>query len=471
MVNVIKTGGTSAKDGKTLEHVINNILIPNPEIRVWVSSAPGKRHDKDYKVTDILFDIAQETYGNFSTISPKIEQYRERLQRDFLDYFKIPHSFLDPMFTELSDLLRTQDPNERRYFDRILPQGERIQVRINEKIMRDMFGVNAKSYFPEDIGLITNGVFGAAKVDRRSYRKIGVKLSPILRKTKQIILIPGYYGISENGDITTLGDGSSDLSGAVVARAVNARLYENYTDTNGIYRADPKIIKKAETIEVLTYDEARELRVQVLHTDTIRPLLEKNIPMRVKNTFNPDNEGTLIVKERKGNHHTMEGISYTLNCIIINIKKLGMRDISEYKGKTLNIVADNGFPVASDASMGDSMSIVIPEPQYRGNKRKEQQKEFYRRIWELKRTLKSDRFLRPDQIKIDRDGALIYCVGQNMKGMPGISGKLFSAVGDAKVNILYISQGIGEYSISFGVKNADVPNAIKSVYTKFYPKG
>ncbi len=468
MVTVSKVGGTSGKDGKTLEHVITKLIIPNPERRVWVFSAPGKRYPEDYKVTDILFDIAQETYGNFSSISPKIELYRERLEVDFLDYFRIPPSFLDSMFTELSNLLRIQDPNEKRYFDRILPQGERNHVRIAEKVMRDVFGINAKAYFPEQVGLITDGNFGAAKVDRRSYKKIGMKLIPVLRNTNQIILFPGYYGVFEN-DLTTLGDGSSDVTGAVTAISMNADLYENYTDTDGIYRADPRIVKGAETIEILTYDEARELRVQVLHADTLLPLLEKNIPMRVRNTLNPNNEGTLIVEKRKVNQHTMEGISYTPNCIIINTKRLGMGDISGYRGKIIDIVADYGFSIASDASQRDAHSIVIAEPQYRGNRKKEQQREFYRRIGELKKALKNDRFLRPDQVKIDRDGALVYCVGQNMEGTPGIAGKVFGAVGDAGVNIKYISQGTSEYTISFGVNNSDISKTVNAVYNAFFP--
>lgn len=469
MVTACKYGGTSGKNGETLELVINRIIKPNPERAAHTFSAPGKRNPDDEKVTDLLHSMAIETYGNFSTISPQFEALRERLNHDFLDFFGIPPDFLDPSFSELSDLLRIPDPNEKRYLDRVLPQGERIYVRIVEKVMRDIFGMNAQAFFPEEIGLITNGAFGDAKVDARSYRRMAAALRKSLR-SGQIMLFPGYYGISETRDLTTLGSGASDVSGAVVARAIGATLYENYTDTNGIYRAPPGIIKDAPTIPVLTYTEARELRVQVLHSDTVLHLLGKNIPMRVRNTFKPENEGTLIVSQRAGNHSTMEGASYTPNCILINIKRLGMGDIRGYKGRTLDMVADHGFSSASDSSDRDAFSLIIEEPQYRGNNKKEQQARFYERVKQLKRLLKDDRFLRPDQIEIDKDVALVYCVGQNMRDAPGVSGKVFGALGHASVNVKFISQGNSQDSISVAVKNSDVPPAVTAIYNSFYQK-
>lgn len=470
MVIVAKFGGTSGKDGSTLEGVIENIVKENPERRVLVFSAPGKRNQQDIKVTDLLSDIAQDTYGKFNTLPVKLNRLRKRFERDFLDYFRIEHNFLDPIFSELSDLLRIQDPNESRYMDRILPQGERIYVRIVEEVMKRK-GINAKAYFPEEIGLITNGIHGGAKVDERSYRKISARLRNILKNSDQVVLIPGFYGLSGNDEITTFSRGGSDLTGAIIARALSANLYENFTDTDGVYRVPPIDGITPETIPNLTYREARELRLQVLHMDTMLPLLEKGIPMRVRSTFEPEKVGTLILQEREDNGYPIEGISYISNSLLFTIKRDGMDDITGYKGRTMQIISDQGISVTNDTSDTDAMTFIIAEPQYNGRNKNSQKQEFYRKMKELKKSLEKDRFLRPDKVELERDVALMYVVGRNMRNSPDIAGKLFTAIGNAGVGIKYISQGLpSQIAISFGIDNVDINKAVYAIHQAFFNK-
>ena len=274
------------------------------------------------------------------------------------------------------------------------------------------------------------------------------------------LVIPGFYGAMPNGRIRVMSRGGSDITGAVVAAAVDADVYENWTDVSGILMADPKIVKNPRPIPRITYSELRELSfmgASVLHEESILPVKEKNIPLNIRNTNEPDNPGTMIMEsidaEESDNQRFITGIAGRRNFTVLTIYKKQISTDTRILRETLEMFETLKVEIDHITLDVDSFSLVVPTEQVR--------ERIYDIIADVKRQCK------PDSIRMADDIALIASVGRKMVRNPGICGKIFQALGENGVNIRMIAQGAEEISIIVGVENADFEKTIRVLYDGF----
>lgn len=453
MVIVAKFGGTSAKDGPTLEHVIDNIILSNPKRRLIVVSAPGKRNPDDIKVTDLLIKIGNSYYESRSS-SEDYEQLKGRFI-GIVNHFGIEDSFLQNHFDLLESKIKVYHESKKKYLDSLMPFGEIINASIVAEVLRGN-NIDAAVYRPENIGMVTDGNFGNAKLKKDSYEKIFRNLKPILDNEGKIIIVPGFYGIDENGNYTTFSRGGSDLTGAILAHALNAELYENWTDTT-IRRADPRIIEDAEIIEKLTYQEARELSysgAQILHPDTLIPLREKNIPLYVGDTFKFDNGGTYIVAKKEKNKNIVEGIAHKEGFTLITLEKVGMNEEIGYLEKLGKIFREYSISTDQVTTSIDSISIAV-----------------FGEDNDRKIDLFKDEIVQAglaDSVDIKNYDSMVCVVGEGMKHTKGVLAKLANALSSNGINIETIYQGPSERSIIFGLDQKDAIRAVRAIYDTYF---
>ncbi len=456
MATIAKFGGTSAKDGPTLEHIVKNIILADPARRIVVISAPGKRFSEDTKVTDLLIQIGEKSY-----ISKEYSAQLDELKNRFVgiaDYFGSGHSFLDSAFHSLDDVIRSGSGIKEEYLDRIKPFGEMINSDILAEVIR-RFGANAKVYRPENIGFFTDSNFGNAKLKEYSYKKISEALTSVLRKSDEIIVVPGFYGIDEFGKYATFSRGGSDLTGAILANALNAELYENWTDTDGIRRANPKIVEDAEVIERLTYREARELAysgAEILHPDTLIPLIAKGIPLNVRNTFNLNKKGTYITQNKDANGHVVEGIAHKEGFALIHIEKTGMNDEVGYLHRLTKIFDNYKISIDQMTTSIDSVSIAVSA---NGNGEK---------IKKMLKDISEEGLADAGAANVEYDKALVCVVGEGMRHTPGVLKRVSQALSANSINIETLYQGPSERSIIFGLIQENAKKAVRAIYDSYF---
>ncbi|MDE5666655.1 MAG: aspartate kinase, partial [Clostridia bacterium] len=273
-------------------------------------------------------------------------------------------------------------------------------------------------------------------------------------------VIPGFYGKGADGRVKTFSRGGSDISGAVVARAVNATLYENWTDVSGFLACDPRIVDSPVKIKCISYKELRELSymgANVLHSDSIFPVRKANIPIKIKNTFNPADEGTSIVHSSRyvPSGNIVTGVAGMKNFTVIFIEKSHMNAEVGFICKVLTVLMDEGIPVEHIPTGTDTMSLVVDS----GYLKKEKLDEIVSKI----KTAVS-----PDTVRVLEDVALIATVGHGMSSSVGTSARLFNAIANANINIKMIDQGSSELNVIVGVNNDDYENCIRAIYYEFF---
>jgi len=270
-------------------------------------------------------------------------------------------------------------------------------------------------------------------------------------------VIPGFYGARADGTVKTFSRGGSDITGSIVARAVKADVYENWTDVSGILIADPRIIYKPEGIETVTYKELRELSYMgfnVLHEDAIFPVRREGIPINIRNTNAPEDEGTWIVESTcQKPKYVITGIAGKKGFCAVNIEKDSMNSEVGFGRKVLQVFEDNGISFEHVPSGIDTMTVFV------------HQDEFMHK--EQKVVSGIHRLADPDTIEIEADLALIAVVGRGMKSTRGTAGRIFSALAHSNINVKMIDQGSSELNIIIGVANADFETAIKAIYDIF----
>ena len=435
MLKVAKFGGSSVAGAGQFQKV-KEIVEADPSRRIVVSSAAGKRSGDDHKMTDLLYLChAHLTYGVscaeiWHTIEERLIQIRDDLGLSL------------PIEEELAAFAARMDKNMS--VDELVSRGEYFTSRL----LADYLGFT----FVDAASCVFFGMDG--QIDKeKTYEAIAGAL-----KANGRILIPGFYGRLPNGRIKVMSRGGSDISGALAAAAVDADVYENWTDVSGILMADPRIVKDPSPIESITFAELRELAfmgASVLHEDSIQPVKEKGIPLNIRNTNRPRDPGTMIVEnaERGGeDERFITGIAGRRNFTIVTVNKRGMvlsatlrsalEIFDRYKVPVEHITLglDSFALVASTAALGDAVYDVIAD---------------------LRKTC------RPDDVHIQDGIALVAAVGRKMSSRPGISGRLFGALGANGVNIRTIAQGADELSIIVGVENDQFDTAIRVLYEGF----
>ena len=438
MIKVVKFGGSSLASAAQFKKV--GAIIRKEETRRYVvPSAPGKRHSGDTKVTDLLY----KCYGQAI-----LDDDREE---DFEEILKVIKDRYDSIINGLELTISLDD------------EFKTIRENFSKKIGRDyaasrgeyLNGINMANYLgytyidsAEVICFDENGNFLADKTDE--------VLSERLKDLDNAV-VPGFYGAKPDGSVKTFSRGGSDITGSIVAKAVHADIYENWTDVSGFLVTDPRIVKDPEVISTITYRELRELSYMgatVLHEDSIFPLRQEGIPIHVLNTNAPQDPGTMIVENTCSKpKFTITGIAGKKGFASITIEKSMMNTEIGFGRKVLGVFEDNNLSFEHMPSGIDTMTVFVHQSEFAA---KEQQV-----IAGLHRAVQ------PDSIDLESDLALIAVVGRGMRRTRGTAGRIFSALAHAHVNVKMIDQGSSELNIIIGVENRDFETAIKAIYDIF----
>ena len=436
MLKVTKFGGSSMADAGQFRKV-RNIVLADPERRVVIVSAAGKRFSGDHKLTDLL-DLchAHTQYGVpcdpiFDMITSRYIEVRDELKLD-----------LD-LETEFAALKKGLDAKEVSQ-DELASRGEYFSAKLMAAFLGFKF-VDAADWIQFNLdGTVNKEVSYAA-----------------LKNAVQgeAIVIPGFYGAMPDGRIRTFSRGGSDITGALAAAALDADVYENWTDVSGILMADPRIVENPHPIPEVTYDELRELSyagAQVLHEGTILPVREKGIPVNIRNTNAPNDRGTFIQEKldtETDPDRVITGITGKKDFSIIAMTKRGMNGEVGVLRKVLSVLERHKISVDFVPNGIDTVSMVMPTATLAPH------------LYTILAEIQQD--VQPDSLEVMDQIAIVAAVGHRMASRPGVSGKIFAALGKAGINIRMINQGPDELNIIFGVDNKDFKQAIRMLYDSF----
>ena len=431
---VVKFGGSSLADAGQFRKVAD-IVLAEPERRFVVASAPGKRHSSDIKVTDMLYgcyDLAVKG----ESFDKEFEAIEERF-----------NSIIRELGLELS--LEKEFSNIKNAFahragrDYAASRGEYL----NSIILASFLGYD----FVDPAGYIRfdeAGVF-----DLETTRSL---LAPKLSSLEHAV-IPGFYGSMPNDTIKTFSRGGSDVTGSIVAMAVNAVIYENWTDVSGFLICDPRIVDKPKPITTITYRELRELAYMgagVLHEDAIFPVRQAGIPINIRNTNHPEDKGTFIVSETaETSKYTITGIAGKKGFSVIQIEKDMMNAEVGFGKNVLRALEKNNICFEHMPSGIDTMSVIVSSESLIGKEKAVLDEIAFR--------------CHPDKLEIENNLALIAVVGRGMRKARGTAGRLFSALAHARVNVKMIDQGSSELNIIIGVEEEDFETATRAIYDMF----
>lgn len=434
MKKVVKFGGSSLADAKQFQKAAS-IIRAEESRRYVVPSAPGKRFDDDIKVTDMLYDC-YDTAVCGDDFEKKLMQIKERYD-DIIEGLGLSLT-LDEEFAQIYDFFKNGAGANYA-----ASRGEYLNGRIMAAYLGYEFVDAADVIFFD-----ADGQFDAEKTNR----EMSAKLAGIERA-----VIPGFYGSMPGGAVKTFSRGGSDITGSIVARAVKADLYENWTDVSGFLITDPRIVKNPEPIETITYRELRELAymgASVLHDEAVFPVVQDGIPINIRNTNDPDAPGTMIVSRTcKKPKYTITGIAGRKGFAAINIDKDRMNSEVGFGRRVLSVFEENGISFEHIPSGIDTMSIFV------------HQSEFEQKEQEVLAGI--HRAVQPDYLDMESEIALIAVVGRGMRSASGTAGRIFSALAHAGINIRMIDQGSSELNIIIGVSDEDFEKAIRAIYDIF----
>lgn len=434
MRKVVKFGGSSLASAEQFKKV-GAIIRADKERKFVVPSAPGKRSSDDTKVTDMLYacyDLAEQG----KDFKKELQAIHDRYQ-EIIDGLELQLS-LDNEFKTIEKMFKEKAGNNYA-----ASRGEYL----NGIIMANYLGYEFIDA-AEVILFNDDGEFDAETTNQNLRKRLeGVDAA----------VIPGFYGAYANGTVKTFSRGGSDITGSIVARAIKANVYENWTDVSGFLITDPRIIYKPEGIETITYKELRELAymgASVLHEDAIFPVRSEGIPINIRNTNAPDDNGTWIVESTcQKPKYVITGIAGKKGFCAVNIEKDMMNSEIGFGRKVLQAFEENGISFEHVPSGIDTMTVFVHQDEFM---HKEQQV-----------VSAIHRLADPDSIDIEGDFALIAVVGRGMKSTRGTAGRIFSALAHANVNVKMIDQGSSELNIIIGVSNEDFETAIKAIYDIF----
>ena len=434
MRKVVKFGGSSLADAGQFQKVGN--IIRSDETRCYVvPSAPGKRFSGDTKVTDMLYDCYRSAVGS-GNYQEKLEKIRDRYA-DIVKGLGIEFP-LDEEFETIS-----RNFAAKAGVDYAASRGEYLNGKIMAAYLEWPF-VDAATA----IRFHSDGSLDSPMTD---------KLMQEALSDKSHAVIPGFYGALEDGTVKTFSRGGSDITGSLVAKAIHADMYENWTDVSGVMVTDPRIVPDSEVIDTLTYRELRELSYMgatVLHEDAIFPVRQQGIPINIRNTNRPQDRGTFIVESTcRKPAYTITGIAGKKGFCSINIEKSMMNSEIGFGRRVLQVFEEQGISFEHTPSGIDTFTVYVHQSEF---EEKEQQV-----IAGL------HRMVQPDVVEMESDLALIAVVGRGMKSTRGTAGRIFSALAHANVNVKMIDQGSSELNIIIGVENRDFETAVKAIYDIF----
>lgn len=432
---VAKFGGSSLADSAQFKKV-KDIILSDSNRRYIVVSAPGKRDSKDFKITDLLIKCYEK-----AALGESFQDIFTIIEERFIDLCSEIGIDLD-IIKELKII--KDEISKGASFDYTASRGEYLSGKVLSKYL------NCDFIDPKDlIEFKENGQVNLETTHNKIVKHVC---------TVEMAVIPGFYGSSFCKTIKTFSRGGSDITGSIISEGVDACLYENWTDVSGLLIADPRIVHNPKSIDKITYKELRELSYMgatVLHEEAIFPLLDKNIPINIKNTNSPLDKGTLIVNDESSinNTRTITGIAGTKEFTVISIEKMQMNIEKGFLRKIFSVLENNSISVEHIPTGIDTISLVIADSEL---------------------TNKLDKIINeitiacnPDSISVYPNMALVAIVGRGMIRTKGISSRIFNALGSNGINVRMITQGSGELNIIVGIENDDLEKSIQALYNAF----
>ena len=448
-MKVVKFGGSSLANSFQIKKVCD-IILSDPDRRIIVVSAPGKRYDDDIKVTDLLIATANASLSGRS--------YKEELGRVTERYSEIAADLgiedkLPEIISTLENAASSDTSDPVLYMDTVKAMGEDCCARLVASYLTSQ-GHPAKYISPKAGGLLLEkDDSGKARILGESYDNLEE-----LKHEKSLCIFPGFYGVGKDGKIITFSRGGSDITGSILAGAVGAEVYENWTDVDNVFAVNPKLVKNPFPISEITYDEMRELAYAgftVLHEEALYPVYVRGIPVHIRNTNNPSAAGTRIVLNRTHYDSLVTGIAGEKGFLTITVTKYLMNHEVGFISKLLGILAAEGIPIEHIPSGIDSVTIIARKRYFTPEKEE----------------IIINRFkneARAESVKIDRDLAIVMIVGQAMEKSVGIMARAASALSAAGINLRIVNQGASEISMMFGVAEEYTDYAVRVLYKELF---
>lgn len=448
-MKVCKFGGTSLADAATIAQVCD-IILADSDRRITVVSAPGKRSSDDSKVTDLLIACAErrlagESYDtDVAAVVARFEEIQSALgvEEDIASVVK----------DDLSARLRGDIRGADAFMDLIKAAGEDNCAKLVAAVLRSR-GHAARYVNPGEAGMMLSGDFGNAQLLPASYPRLAE-----LKDVDELVVFPGFFGVTPQGDVVTFPRGGSDITGSILAAAVQADAYENFTDVDSVLAVDPRIVSDAKAISEVTFREMRELSYagfSVLHDEAILPAVRAGIPIYIKNTHRPAARGTKIVPEHSESTHRVVGVASSDGFCTIFVSKYLMNREVGFGRRLLGIFEDEQLSFEHTPSGIDNISVILSEEDFDADKEEH-----------VLSRIRSE--MEVDAVEVERGLALIMIVGEGMRFMVGLAACATKALADAGVNIEMMNQGSSEISLMFGVKAADRKKAVQSLYCAFF---
>lgn len=449
-MKVAKFGGTSLANAEQIKKVCN-IVLADRERRIVVVSAPGKRHKDDTKVTDLLICYATRFLQDGLADAEKqavFQRYREIVAELGLGEHvgKQLEGELDAVLSNRKGL------SAERFMDAVKAAGEDTCAKIVAHYLRSL-GEEASYVNPKDAGLLVSDEAGNAHVLPEAYEKLAA-----LREREGITVFPGFFGYTTSGELVTFSRGGSDITGAILAAAVTADVYENFTDVDSVYVVNPNLIANPREVKEITYREMRELSYSgfsVFHEEALIPAYQADIPVCIKNTNNPSAPGTMIVAERLCATNQVSGIASDSGFCSIYVSKYLMNREIGFGRKLLQIFEEEGISYEHTPSGIDNISVIVREKDLT----EDREKRIIERIF---------RELEADDVTVQHSLALVMIVGEGMRQSVGTTARAATALAAAKINLEMINQGSSEVSMMFGVKAAEANRAVIALYQEFF---
>ncbi len=445
---VCKFGGTSVASAEQIKKVAS-IVKSNPERKIVAVSAPGKRSSDDIKVTDLLIDLAN-TVINKGDVESKIKAVVNRY-RNIAEDLGLDNTISDIIEQDIRGRVTENWSDKDLFLDNIKASGEDN----NAKLIACYFnaiGMPAKYVSPKD-KLILNDFPERTYALPEAYENLSV-----LKNTEEIIIFPGFFGYTKAGVLRTFDRGGSDITGSILASAVGAKLYENFTDVDCVFAANPKVVNDPVDIKEITYREMRELSYagfSVFHDEALMPVYKQGIPVNIKNTNNPSASGTLILPTRPATNRPVTGISADSGFSILYVSKYLMNREVGFGRKLLQIIEEENISYEHTPSGLDDISVIMRSSQLTP--------EIEERI--VKR-VKTE--LCADDVQFSHNFSMIVIVGEGMRHNTGLAARAATAISATGANIEMINQGSSEVSLVFGVRSEFEDQILKGLYEEFF---
>ena len=449
-MKVCKFGGTSVASAEQIKKVVD-IVQSDESRKIIVVSAPGKRFSDDEKVTDLLIQLAETALQNKNIESP-LDAVLTRY-RSIANDLGLDHTVIEIIEKDLRDRLQTSLEDQTLFTDTIKAAGEDNNAKLIAAYFNHI-GIKAHYACPRESGLLVNERPARVQALPEGYSQLEK-----LKEKDGIIVFPGFFGYTKSGTLRTFNRGGSDITGSLVAAAVRAELYENFTDVDSVFAANPNVVEQPIAIDQMTYREMRELSYagfSVFHDEALMPAFLRSVPVCIKNTNNPEAPGTMIVQDRDHSTRPVIGIAADSGFTTLFVEKYLMNQEVGFGRRLLEILEDEGISFEHTPSGIDNMSVIIRN-RFLTNENKKKV------IERIKQELCAD-----DVHFRETEYSMIVLVGEGMRHTKGLAARAALAIARTDSNIEMIDQGSSEVSLVFGVQKKDEDKILKGLYKEFF---